>query len=189
MNYAEDILNFKPSCEQEENDKRLIVNLIKEYGEQLLYRECELFHITSSSLTMNKNLDKILMVHHNIYHSWSWIGGHADGEWNLLSVAMREIQEESGVLTVKPIVEAPISIDILTTNAHRKRGKYISSHLHLNVSYFILAEEGEPLRIKPDENSGVKWIPVDELEGYVTEPDMMTVYKKIIARMKKWQKK
>ena len=63
MNYAEEIINFKPSCEQEENDKKLIVGLVKEHGDKLLYRESELFHITSSSLTMNKTLDKVLMVH------------------------------------------------------------------------------------------------------------------------------
>ena len=183
MNYAEEIINFKPSCEQEENDKKLIVGLVKEHGDKLLYRESELFHITSSSLTMNKTLDKVLMVHHNIYNSWSWIGGHADGETDLLSVAMREIQEETGVSNVRPAQENAISLDILTTNAHKKKGKHVSSHLHLNVSYYIIADEKEGLRIKPDENSGVKWIPVDELEQYVTEPDMMLIYKKILNKI------
>lgn len=184
MNYVEEILNFKPSCEQEENDKKLIQGLVKEYGDKLLYRESELFHITASSLTMNENLDKVLMVYHNIYNSWSWIGGHADGEDDLLSVAMREIQEESGVSIVKTAQDNAISLDILTTNAHRKKGKHVSSHLHLNVSYYIIADENEALRIKPDENSGVKWIPVDELDQYVSEPDMLIIYKKIWNKIK-----
>ena len=132
---------------------------------------------------MNKSLDKVLMVHHNIYNSWSWIGGHADGEDDLLSVAMREIQEETGVSNMKPVQQNAISLDILTTNAHKKKGKHVSSHLHLNVSYYIIADEKEVLRIKPDENSGVKWIAVDELEQYVTEPDMMVIYKKILNKI------
>lgn len=184
MNYVEEILNFTPSCEQEENDKKLMCGLIKEYGDKLLHRESELFHVTSSSLTMNETLDKILMVYHNIYNSWSWIGGHADGESDLLSVAMREIQEETGVTTVKPAQENAISLDILTTNAHRKKGKHVSSHLHLNVSYYMIADEKEVLRIKPDENSGVKWVPVNELEQYVSEPDMFVIYKKIYQKIK-----
>lgn len=184
MNYAEEIINFKPSCEQEENDKKLMVELINKYGDEILYRESELFHITSSSFTMNKTLDKVLMVHHNIYNSWSWIGGHADGEENLLSVALREIQEESGVSKMKAERDKAISLDILTTNGHIKRGKYVSSHLHLNISYYIIADEDEELHIKPDENSGVKWIPVDELEVYVTEPDMLVIYKKILHKIK-----
>lgn len=184
MNYVEEIINFKPSCEQEENDKKLILELINKYGDEILYRESELFHITSSSFTMNKTLDKVLMVHHNIYNSWSWIGGHADGEENLLSVALREIQEESGVSKMKAERDKAISLDILTTNGHIKRGKYVSSHLHLNISYYIIADEDEELHIKPDENSGVKWIPVDELEVYVTEPDMLVIYKKILHKIK-----
>ena len=184
MNYAEEIINFKPSCKQEENDKKLMLELINKYGDEILYRESELFHITSSSFTMNKTLDKVLMVHHNIYNSWSWIGGHADGEENLLSVALREIQEESGVSKMKAERDKAISLDILTTNGHIKRGKYVSSHLHLNISYYIIADEDEELHIKPDENSGVKWIPVDELEVYVTEPDMLVIYKKILHKIK-----
>lgn len=184
MNYVEEILNFMPSCEQEENDKKLIEGLIKEHGDKLKYRESELFHLTASSLTMNEKLDKVLMVHHNIYNTWSWIGGHADGESDLLSVAMREIQEESGVSNVKAVQDNAISLDILTTNAHKKKGKHVSSHLHLNVSYYIIADENEPLRIKPDENSGVKWIPVDELERYVSEPEMLIIYKKIYDKIK-----
>ena len=183
MNYVDEIINFKPSCEQEENDKKLMIELVKQYGDKMLHRESELFHITSSSLTMNKTLDKVLMVHHNIYNSWSWIGGHADGEENLLSVAIREIQEESGVFGVKAEEEEAISLDILTTNGHIKRGKYVSSHLHLNVSYYIIANEDEELHIKPDENSGVRWIPVNELEEYVTEPDMLVIYKKILNKI------
>ena len=184
MNYVEEIINFKPSCKQEENDKKLMLELINKYGDEILYRESELFHITSSSFTMNKTLDKVLMVHHNIYNSWSWIGGHADGEENLLSVALREIQEESGVSKMKAERDKAISLDILTTNGHIKRGKYVSSHLHLNISYYIIADEDEELHIKPDENSGVKWIPVDELEVYVTEPDMLVIYKKILHKIK-----
>ena len=49
--------------------------------------------MTSSGLIFNKNLDKILMVHHNIYNTWSWTGGHADGEDDLLKVAIKEAKE------------------------------------------------------------------------------------------------
>lgn len=189
MHYVEDILSFSPSCIQEENDKKLILQLIKQYNNQLLYRESELFHLTSSGFTLNKTLDKILMVYHNIYDSWAWIGGHADGESDLLSVAMREVQEETGVITIQPLLKQPISIDILTTSGHIKNQKYVSSHLHLNISYVILADETESIRIKPDENSGVKWIEIEKMEQYVSEPEMLVVYRKVLEKVKTWQKK
>ncbi len=189
MNYVEDILNFTPSCGQEENDKKLIVQLLKQYNDKLLYRESELFHLTSSGFTLNKTLDKTLMVYHNIYHSWSWIGGHADGDNDLLSVAMKEVKEETGVVTIEPLFTQPISLDILTTSGHIKNKKYVSSHLHLNISYLVLADENEPIRMKPDENSGVKWIEIEKMEQYVTEPEMLVVYKKILEKVKIWKKK
>ncbi len=189
MGYKEDILKFLPSCVQEENDKRLIVTLIEEHNNCLLNRESELFHLTSSAFTMNETLDKTLMVYHNIYDSWSWIGGHADGEADLLSVAVREVGEETGAVTVKPLLKQPISLDILTTSGHIKKGNYVSSHLHLNVSYLIIADENEPIRMKPDENSGVKWIKINEIEQYVTEPEMLVVYRKVLKKVKAWEKK
>lgn len=54
-------------------------------------------HFSASVWTVNKERTKTLMVYHNIYNSWSWIGGHADGEEDLCAVAMRELTEETGL--------------------------------------------------------------------------------------------
>ena len=123
------------------------------------------------------------MVYHNIYDSWAWTGGHADGEQNLLSVAQREVEEETGVEHIKPYDEKIISLDILTTKHHKKNGVYIAPHLHFNISYLFVAEESDILRIKPDENSGVKWIPIEQIDSYVQEKEMISVYHKLIEKM------
>ena len=67
---------------------------------------------------------------------------------------------------------------------HIKKGKYISSHLHLSIAYLIEADDVEPLIVKPDENSAVKWIPIDEIELYSNEPHMMKIYNKILCKIK-----
>ena len=70
-----------------------------------------------------------------------------------------------------------------------KRGEYIASHIHLNVTYLLQAEETDALMIKPDENSGVQWIPVEEIEEKVSEPWMMErIYRKLLQRMKTFAK-
>ena len=97
------------------------------------------------------------MAYHNIYDSWSWLGGHADGERDLLSVALREVEEESGLTAVRPVREDLFSLEILTVDGHEKRGAYVPSHLHLNVTYLLEAEDGQSLRSKPDENQAVAW--------------------------------
>ena len=154
------IENYEPYNEQEQRDKELIL--------QSLYREPDIFtrentlaHMTASAWVVNKQKDKVLMVYHNIYHSWSWLGGHADGETDLLKVAIREVQEESGVQNVIPLSENIFSLESLTVDGHMKKGTYVSSHLHLNVTYLLEADEQEVLAVKPDENSGVAWFTLE----------------------------
>ena len=70
---------------------------------------------------------------------------------------------------------------IKSTN-EEKRGKYVPSHLHLNVTYLFEADMDEELRVKADENSAVGWIPAEEVAGRVSEPWMM---KRIYAKLMK----
>lgn len=179
-----EIDEYNPSCEQERTDKRIILDIIEKHKSDVLYRDCEAFHITSSGFTINKNRSKFLMVYHNIYDSWSWIGGHADGEADLLEVACKEVKEETGVIHLEPDKKDIISIDILTTSAHYKKGVYVPNHLHLNISYLIIADETDPLHIKADENSDVRWIPVSEMEHMVSEQEMIKVYNKILMKLR-----
>lgn len=183
MDYKYQIEEFLPVTDQEESDKRIIQRYIKEFGDQILTRDCELGHITSSGMIFNKQLDKVLMVYHNIYQSWSWTGGHADGDKDLLYVALKEAKEETGIVHIAPIQEKILTLDILPVWGHEKNGSYVSSHLHLNITYSLAAEETDRLIVKEDENSGVRWLEIEKLEHYVREPDMMPVYQKIIHKV------
>ena len=121
------------------------------------------------------------MVYHRIYNSWSWTGGHADGEWDLAAVAMREAKEETGIQKAEFADREPVSLEILTVDGHEKKGVYVPSHLHLNLTYLLRAEEGQALFVKEDENSGVRWIDAAILNNYVSEPWMMDrIYAKLL---------
>jgi len=180
MHFADEIREFVPTCEQEVGDKKQILDLISRNPDTILTRACEYAHMTAASMIINEKRDKVLMIYHNIYNSWSWTGGHADGDTDLLKTAMREAMEETGIKTLRPLKESVFSVDILPVWGHFKRGKYVSSHLHLNLSYLFEADESEALSIKEDENSGVRWIPIDKLRKMVSEPDMIPVYEKLI---------
>lgn len=183
MDWIESIKQYKTFNEQERSDKEVILRCINTF-DNILTRESEIAHITSSAFVVNKARDKVLMVHHNIYNSWSWTGGHADGENDLLSVAIREVQEETGINEIKPVISDIFSLDILTVFGHIKRGKYVSAHLHLSVAYLVEADESELLKVKEDENSDVKWIPIDEVVIYSSEPHMCKVYEKLITKIR-----
>ena len=132
-------------------------------------------------------MQQTLLVYHNIYDSWSWIGGHADGERDLAAVAMRELTEETGVANAQPVDCGPggiYSLEVLTVDGHVKRGAYVSSHPHLNVTYLAVADPREPIRMKPDENSGVRWAPIDDAIRLSTEPWIRDrIYRKLIDKM------
>lgn len=187
LHYIEEIKQFVPSCEQEETDKRIVLKAIEQNPSTILTRENEIAHITCSGFTMNKQFDKVLMVYHNIYQSWSWTGGHADGEDNFLEVAKREVKEETSVTHLEPFNNDILSIDVLTVKGHKKKGIYVAPHLHLNITYLFVAEETNSIQMKPDENSGVKWIPVNELDCYVEEKEMLPVYYKLIKKTEQFR--
>ena len=184
MNLYEQLQQYHPYNEQEANDCDVMLRLL-EKEPNIFLRENRTAHFTASSWLLNREHDKVLMIYHNIYHSWAWTGGHADGEEDLLAVAIREAEEETGVTGIIPIKDGIYSLEILTVDGHEKRGAYVSSHLHLNITYLLEADEEAVLRIKPDENSGVKWFPLEEALKTSSEPWMVErVYKKLNEKLK-----
>lgn len=176
------IEHYRTINEQEKCDKRVMLDFMTK-NTDYLDRTNQVAHFTTSIWTVNKEHTKTLMVYHNIYNSWSWIGGHADGEENLSKVAMRELQEETGVKNAKLVSDDIFSLEILTVDGHMKKGVYVPSHLHLNITYLAEADEKEMLLVKEDENQAVKWWTFEEALKVSTEPWMVgRVYKKLIEK-------
>ena len=172
-----------PSGEQEVADRALMLGLMDKH-EDLLSRDNTAAHFTGSSWIVNRERTKVLMVFHNLYQSWSWTGGHADGEADLLSVAMREAMEETGLQHVHPVSEGILALDVLPVWSHMRRGVFVSTHLHLNAAYLLEADETAPIQTRPEENSGVKWIPIGEVTTHCSEPDMQPIYARLNQRMR-----
>ena len=179
-----DALNrFRPCNEQEETDKNQILSLLSG-GQDLYTRDNTVAHLTASSWVVSPDRKQVLLVYHNLYRSWAWMGGHADGDRDLCRVALRETREESGLQDLTLVSPDIFSLESLTVDGHEKRGKFVSSHLHLNVTYLLEADPRQPIRVKPDENSGVAWFPVEEVAGKVSEPWMMQrIYSKLMKKV------
>ena len=177
------IEGYAPDCEQEEQDRRMMLRYIDLFPGDILARENEIAHFSASAWVVNPGRDRVLMLYHNIYKSWAWPGGHADGEEDLLGVALREVREETGVEQVRPVTEQLYSLEILTVNAHVKRGKYVVPHLHLNLTYLLEADDSQKTRSKPDENSAVRWFDLDAAVDASTEPEMRVVYRKLNEKL------
>ena len=183
MNYMDELMAYQPKNEQERTDRETILAYICAFPDTILTRKNVFAHMTASSMIFNRNRDKVLMAYHNIFRSWSWTGGHADGEEDMLSVALKEAREETGIGTLSLIGSGLAAVDVLPVWGHVKRGAYVSAHQHLNFSYLFEADEEETIRAKEDENSRVGWIAVRELAEKVSEPDMLPVYEKLIRAL------
>lgn len=183
MVWIKDIKDYITYNEEEAQDKKVALLSIEQF-DNLLTRENPLIHVTSSGYIVNKDRTKVLMVHHNIYKTWCWTGGHADGDEDLLHVAIKEAKEETGVEHIKAITSEILSLDIIEVIGHFKKGKYVSAHLHLSLAYLLEADENQKIKVKEDENSGVKWIPINKISMYSNEPNMIKLYEKFNEKIK-----
>lgn len=180
-----DIQSYVPFNEQEEKDKEIILKHLLSDNDIFL-RENKTAHMTASCWIIDESKEHVLLCYHRIYQSWSWLGGHADGEENLLSVALKEAKEESSLKNLKPYDGKILSLEILTVDGHEKRGEYVSSHLHLNVTYLLIGESNEIPQAKEDENAGVRWFLTEDALKASTEPWFVKrIYSKLVEKVKR----
>lgn len=175
--------DYNPKDAIEVKDLEYMLEAYSLYQDKLYGRNPHM-HFTASAIIVNQDYTKTLMIYHNIYDSWAWVGGHMDFQTDFLEVALKEAKEETGIQILATLKPSPISIEVLPVWQHEKHGKVISSHLHLNVSYLFMADEKAPLIENKVETQGVKWIPIDEIETYVNEEKMLPIYHKILKRGK-----
>lgn len=131
---------------------------------------------------VNKERNKMVVVYHIINGGWIYPGGHADGEDDFLSVAVREVEEETG-LKVKVLDENVYSIQSAPVKGHIKRGKYVSAHLPLDVLYIMEADDKIPLVYREDESKGVIWIHFEEADNDTMCDFIRPVHKKLIKKL------
>lgn len=181
MDFIKNIEKYVPECMQEESDKALILSYCRN-NTDILDRENVTVHVTCSGFIVNEKIDKILFVHHNIRNTWTWSGGHADGDDDLLAVAIKEAQEETGLVAVKPLSAEIASVGIFPVYGHMKNGEYVCAHLHLSIAYLLIADDNEELVISPNENSAVKWVD----EGFINSENFdetdLRLYSKLLRR-------
>ena len=180
--YVDEIRAYTPQNEQEAADQRLILEYIRLFPDNILTRDNEIAHLSSSGFVVNADGTRVLMAHHNIYRVWAWTGGHADGDANLLAVALREAEEETGAAGLRPLSPHIASLDVLHVHAHVKHGRWVSTHLHLSAAYLFVADEAAPLAARPGENTAVTWFPLAQIDEAHFGADDAYLYGKLAAR-------
>jgi 8-oxo-dGTP pyrophosphatase MutT (NUDIX family) len=173
---------YQPFNEQEAFDKKAILSFIERNPDYLL-RTNLIAHFTVSTIVVNETMDKVLFAHHNIYKSWGWLGGHNDGDDDMLHVALKETEEESGLTKIRPYSTDIFLLDTIYVPNHIKHGRHVSDHLHLNATFLVIADEKEKLEMNVEENSGVQWFPIQTVLEVVSEPRMIPIYQKAFQKI------
>ncbi len=179
------LILYKAFDDVEEAERKTLLQFLDAFGEFAYDRANLVGHLSVSAWIVNKERNKVLMIYHNIFKTWTWVGGHTDKDTNLLNVAIKEIQEETSVTKLRPLSPYPIDINMMVVHNHYKNDTFVPRHLHPNVVYAFEADENEKLKIKPDENSGVMWIKCKDVEKYCTNDKVMPYYKRIMQKIKK----
>lgn len=184
----ETIINYTPKTSQEEVDKRAMIEFINN-NKNSLSRDNLIAHFTTSAIIVNETLEKVLFAYHNIYQNYTWIGGHNDLDNNFINVCKKEIKEETGLENFSLYSNEPIMLDIINVNNHLKNGEYINDHLHLNITYLVIAAENEKLSINPSENSDLKWFDLEDIVHVTKEERMKPIFEKAYNIIKKIKNK
>ena len=206
----DEIRLYQPWTDKETWEKQQILDFMEKNPDCLL-RGNRIAHMTASAWVVNRQRTKVLMAYHKIYDSWAWLGGHTDGEADLLQVAMKEACEEAGLRpaaaagepgseegraaadrgsaaaagSLRPVREEIFSLETLTVDGHMKPGSWVPSHLHLNLTYLLEAEEDQPLQVCEAENTGVAWFSLTDALSASTEPWFVErIYNKLNEKLK-----
>lgn len=177
--------------------RQLILNLLKDYqksnwfqkGEEGLIEEFIHFinlnpqcfersfkpgHLTASCWLWNYDQTACLFTHHKKLNKWLQLGGHADGDPDLLKVALKEAVEESGISQIEVIDSQIFDLSIHPIPENSKE----SAHLHYDVRFILKVVQDLPFIIS-DESNDLKWIPIEEMTSFNLDPSILKMKNKI----------
>ncbi len=149
------VKNYQPFYPIELIVKQNMLELIATC-EDCFARSCRVGHFTASAFLLNKELTHVLLMHHTKLDKWMQLGGHCDGDADILNVAIKEAREESGINEIKPLSPEIFDIDMhfIPPNKHEE------AHYHFDVR-FLLHAYNDDKEHKNHESKELRWIKKD----------------------------
>jgi 8-oxo-dGTP pyrophosphatase MutT (NUDIX family) len=142
--------------------------------ENCFERHLAIGHMTGSAWLLDREREHVLLTHHAKLNRWLQLGGHADGNPDLLDVAMREAREESGLVKIRIVSETPFDIDIHEIPA---RGNE-AAHYHYDVRFQLEASREESLVVS-GESHELAWVP---LRGLAERSDVDESLRRMVRK-------
>lgn len=134
-------------------------------------------HITGSAWLVNRAGTHVLLTHHRKLNIWIQLGGHADGNADPLSVALREASEESGLEGIEPVSEKIFDVDIHEIPARENE----PAHFHYDIRYALRAARSEDYTVS-EESHDLEWIEIDKIQDFTSEESVLRMAAKWMRR-------
>ncbi len=166
--------NYFPATEEEIKFKKEMISFIEE-NPNCFERSFEIGHITASSWLLNKDNSKALLMHHTKLDKWFQLGGHCDGNPDVLAVAIKEAQEESGIKGIAPVYKEIFDIDIhlIPGNSREKE------HYHYDVRFLLQVNSDEQI-VQNRESKELRWIEKKLISLPTQNPSVIRMFNKWI---------
>lgn len=130
-------------------------------------------HVTGSAWIASPDGKRVLLTHHRKLDLWLQLGGHADGDPDVLGVAYKEAREESGIDEFEQVSPGIFDLDIHAIPARKNEPE----HFHYDVRYFLRSVRSTDYTVSP-ESHDLRWVGLAEVESLTTEPSMLRMVAK-----------
>ncbi len=140
-------------------------------------RALEVGHVTGSAWLLNRAQTRVLLTHHRKLDIWVQLGGHTDGNADVLDSARREAVEESGIAAVEPINLEIFDIDIHLIPARKTE----PAHYHHDIRYAFRTVDSDEYVVS-DESHDLAWVDVQRIADYTNEASMLRMADKWLTR-------
>ncbi len=143
-------------------------------------RSLQIGHITASAMLLNKDHTKALLMHHAKLNLWVQLGGHCDGEHDVMQVAIKEAQEESGIMAIEPLNVEIFDVDIHLIPANKKEPE----HYHYDIRFLLHVMSDETI-VQNNESKALEWFDFGIATLPTKERSVVRLFEKLVAYISK----
>lgn len=162
---------YSPSSAEQAETRGEMLRWIQRYPQDAHLRSRLEGHLTASALVLDHERKRVLLTFHRKLGCWLQLGGHCDGDANLVRVALREAIEESGIpdLVIDP---RPVDLDIHPIPARPDE----PAHVHLDTRFLVYAPQGAQIAIS-EESLDLRWFPIAQRGEEVADESVRRLFR------------
>lgn len=169
--------NYFSIAQEEIVYKKEMISFIEEHPD-CFERTLQKGHITASAWLLNKDCSQALLMHHAKLNAWFQLGGHCDGDSDVLRVALKEAQEESGIHGIEPVCNDIFDIDIHLIPENKRE----KAHYHYDVRFLLRVTSDEAV-VQNSESKELRWIDKDALSLPTQERSILRMFDKWVMKI------